>query len=121
MGARASRMERPSTGSNRPTRHNWVFIHDTLVSYLTCLSQGRAWSGGMEPPMSRPAYEPTENSTQWGQGVTDILVVEDHLVVAEALSAMMNEELDMRVVGTAGTVEEGIRLARSRRPHVVLM
>lgn len=71
--------------------------------------------------MSHPAYEPTGNATQWGQGVTDILVVEDHLVVAEALSAMLDDEPDMRVVGTAGSVEDAIRLARSRRPHVVLM
>lgn len=71
--------------------------------------------------MSRPSYEPTETATQWGLDVTDILVVEDHLVVAEALSVLMDNEPDMRVVGTAGSAEEGIRLARARRPHVVLM
>ena len=71
--------------------------------------------------MSRPSHEPTDSATQGGLGVTDILVVEDHLVVAEALSALLDNEPDMRVVGTAGSVAEGLRLARSRRPHVVLM
>jgi two-component system, NarL family, nitrate/nitrite response regulator NarL len=50
-----------------------------------------------------------------------VLLVEDHLLVAEGLAAMLNATGDLRVVGTALTAAEAIRLAAVRQPDVVVM
>lgn len=50
-----------------------------------------------------------------------ILIVEDHVDVARALHALISDQEDMRVVGTAGSVAESVRLATSLSPDVVLM
>jgi DNA-binding NarL/FixJ family response regulator len=49
-----------------------------------------------------------------------VLFVEDHQLLAEALSAMLSRELDMEIVGVAGSVAEAKVLARER-VDVVLM
>jgi DNA-binding NarL/FixJ family response regulator len=49
-----------------------------------------------------------------------VLFVEDHQLLAEALSAMLAREPDMEVVGVAGSVAEAKALARERL-DVVLM
>src|SRR6185503_18366985 len=49
-----------------------------------------------------------------------VLFVEDHQLLADALSAMLAREPDMEVVGVAGTVEEAKEIARERL-DVVLM
>ena len=50
-----------------------------------------------------------------------ILIVEDHVDVARALHALLSDQEDMCVVGTAGSVAESLRLATSLSPDVVLM
>jgi len=52
---------------------------------------------------------------------TRVLVVEDHQVVADGLSALINDQTDMTVVGTAGSVSDSILRATELRPDVVLM
>lgn len=52
---------------------------------------------------------------------TRVLVVEDHQVVAEGLSALINDQVDMTVVGTAGSVADSILRAGELMPDVVLM
>jgi DNA-binding NarL/FixJ family response regulator len=49
-----------------------------------------------------------------------VLFVEDHQLLAEALSAMLSREPDMEIVGVAGSVAEAKVLARER-VDVVLM
>jgi DNA-binding NarL/FixJ family response regulator len=49
-----------------------------------------------------------------------VLFVEDHQLLAEALSAMLAREPDMEIVGVAGSVAEAKVLARER-VDVVLM
>ncbi len=50
-----------------------------------------------------------------------VLIVEDHLLVAEGLEVLLNAHADIRVVGTAGSVAEAIQMAAERRPEVIVM
>jgi DNA-binding NarL/FixJ family response regulator len=50
-----------------------------------------------------------------------VLVVDDHLLVAEAFSSLLHEQPEIRVVGTVGTVAEAITASERLRPDVVLM
>jgi RNA polymerase sigma factor (sigma-70 family) len=50
-----------------------------------------------------------------------VLIVEDHQVVAEGLAALINDQKDMTVVGTAGSVAESITRATELDPDIVLM
>ena len=52
---------------------------------------------------------------------TTVLVVEDHRLMQEGLSALLGEVDDIKVVGMVGTVEEAVSAAASTLPHVVLM
>lgn len=50
-----------------------------------------------------------------------VLLVEDHRLVAEGLAAMLNATADIRVVGTAATAADAIRLALKEQPGVLVM
>ena len=50
-----------------------------------------------------------------------VLVVDDHPIVREGLSALLATVADMTVVGGAGNGEDAVRLAAEHRPDVVLM
>jgi DNA-binding NarL/FixJ family response regulator len=50
-----------------------------------------------------------------------VLLVEDHILVAEGLGAMLNATGDIRVVGTAATTADAVRLAAEEQPGVVVM
>lgn len=50
-----------------------------------------------------------------------ILVIDDHILVRDSLCRLLDGEIDMEVVGKAGTGHEGIRLCRVGRPDVVLL
>jgi two-component system response regulator DevR len=50
-----------------------------------------------------------------------VLIVEDHQVVADGLAALINDQDDMTVVGQAGSVAEAIARASELRPDIVLM
>jgi DNA-binding NarL/FixJ family response regulator len=50
-----------------------------------------------------------------------VLVVEDHRMFAEALSAMLASQEGIEVVGRAASVADGVTAARRLRPTVVLM
>jgi DNA-binding NarL/FixJ family response regulator len=50
-----------------------------------------------------------------------VLIVEDHQVVAEGLAALINDQKDMTVVGTAASVAESIVRATELDPDIVLM
>jgi DNA-binding NarL/FixJ family response regulator len=52
---------------------------------------------------------------------TRILIVEDHRVVAEGLSALINDQADMKVVGNVGTVADCGPAAAEFNPDVVLI
>lgn len=50
-----------------------------------------------------------------------VLLVEDHTVVREGFRRMLDLESDMKVVGEAKDGRQGVAMARSLRPDVVLM
>lgn len=50
-----------------------------------------------------------------------IMCVEDHRIVREGLALTINQEPDMKVVGSCATVPEAIELYRTVRPDVTLM
>lgn len=50
-----------------------------------------------------------------------VLLVDDHPVVREGVSAVLERERDIEVVGAAATLDEGLKLAARLRPHVVLL
>lgn len=50
-----------------------------------------------------------------------VAIIEDHEMVAEGLAAALAVDPGLVVVGTAGTVGDGIELARYSKPDVVLM
>jgi DNA-binding NarL/FixJ family response regulator len=52
---------------------------------------------------------------------TSILVVDDHRVFADLLAFALEGQPDLRCVGTAHSVEEGLALADRLRPDVVVM
>jgi two-component system response regulator DevR len=52
---------------------------------------------------------------------TRVLIVEDHRVVAEGLAALINNQDDMAVVGSVGTVAETTEAATALDPDVVLL
>lgn len=50
-----------------------------------------------------------------------VLLVDDHVLVAEGLAALLNSSQDLRVIGTAASGAEAIRLVPERRPDVIVM
>src|SRR2546423_8248480 len=52
---------------------------------------------------------------------TRVLIVEDHQVVAEGLAALINDQLDMMVVGHAGSVSDSIAKAAEVKPDLALI
>ena len=51
----------------------------------------------------------------------NIVVVDDHPVVREGLSAMLSTQEDMQVVAEASTGSEAVSLSQSHKPDVVVM
>lgn len=51
----------------------------------------------------------------------DVLVVDNHHIVAQGLALVVNSEPTMRVVGTAGSIKEAVDVCTTLSPDVVLM
>ncbi|HEX2452656.1 MAG TPA: response regulator transcription factor [Vicinamibacterales bacterium] len=50
-----------------------------------------------------------------------VLIVDDHPVVHDGLSAVINSEADVRVIGSAGSTADAARLIERDQPDVVLL
>lgn len=50
-----------------------------------------------------------------------VIFVDDHAMVRAGYRASLADVADIQVVGEAGSGEDGVRLARELKPHVVLM
>jgi EAL domain-containing protein (putative c-di-GMP-specific phosphodiesterase class I) len=54
-------------------------------------------------------------------GCIDVLVVDDHRLLADGIVRLLERESDIRVVGVAGTYADGMQAIRRLRPSVVLL
>lgn len=52
---------------------------------------------------------------------TRVLIIEDHQVVAEGLAALINDQDDMTVVGSAGSVSDSVTRVVELKPDLVLI
>lgn len=77
---------------------------------------------GREPEgaMTIAAIENVE-SEEPPVGPTRLLIVDDHALVREGLTNLINGQPDMRVVGQAGSMREAIAQAHNLRPDLILM
>lgn len=50
-----------------------------------------------------------------------VLIVDDHPIVREGVTAVLERERDIDVVGAADTIENGLRAAAKLRPDIVLL
>jgi DNA-binding NarL/FixJ family response regulator len=50
-----------------------------------------------------------------------VLIVDDHPIVREGVSAVLERERDIEVVGAADTIQAGVRLAATFHPDVILL
>jgi DNA-binding NarL/FixJ family response regulator len=50
-----------------------------------------------------------------------VLIVDDHPIVREGVTAVLERERDIDVVGAAASVDEGLHLAARLRPDIVLL
>ena len=50
-----------------------------------------------------------------------VMIVEDHIVVSQGLTALLNDQADMAVVGTAGSMAESLLRAEQHEPDVLLL
>jgi DNA-binding NarL/FixJ family response regulator len=50
-----------------------------------------------------------------------VLIVDDHPIVREGVTAVLQRERDIDVVGAADTIDEGLRLAAKFHPDVILL
>ena len=60
-------------------------------------------------------------STSVGEAIIDVVIIDDHRMVAESIGAVLQAQPDINVVGIAGTVAEGISLVANVEPRVVVM
>jgi DNA-binding NarL/FixJ family response regulator len=51
----------------------------------------------------------------------NILIADDHKLIRETWSYILNSDSRFQVVGECGDAQEAVELARTKRPHVVLM
>jgi DNA-binding NarL/FixJ family response regulator len=73
------------------------------------------------PPAEEPARSSDQPPEDGNDEPTDVLIVEDHRVVAEGLSALINAQADMKVVGSVGDVAECVTAVAELDPDVVLL
>lgn len=50
-----------------------------------------------------------------------VLIVDDHELVRAGIRSLLSSVSGLKVIGEAGSGEEAVKIAREKRPHVVLM
>jgi DNA-binding NarL/FixJ family response regulator len=85
----------------------------TLSNHLAALRGGAAFAASRLPD--------GDGDGNPGDDPIRVLIVEDHLVVAQGLAALINHQGDMTVVGEAGSVAECVSAAAELGPDVVLL
>jgi DNA-binding NarL/FixJ family response regulator len=78
-------------------------------------------AGSSNVPSERQLAEADEPGDDGHHEPTRVLIVEDHRVVAEGLAALINEQSDLKVIGSVGSVAETVQAASELDPDVVLL
>lgn len=69
--------------------------------------------------MNAPAAIPLPLESSATRSATTILVIDDHALFRNGLRDLLAKEPGVEIVGEAGDVEEGLRLAREHQPDLV--
>jgi DNA-binding NarL/FixJ family response regulator len=56
-----------------------------------------------------------------GEKQIKILIVDDHMIVAESLKQMLDHEGDLEVCGIAQSSKEAVSLIKKKHPHLVIV
>lgn len=69
-----------------------------------------------------PSADASESQSRTTQAIrrARVLLIDDHAILREGLSALINLESDMEVVGHAGSVVDGVALAQSLEPDLII-
>ncbi len=86
---------------------------NSLRKYLAAPGEGASLAASTEPVHDG-------NGDPGGDPIR-VLIVEDYRVVAEGLTALIDQQADMKVVGLAGSVAEAVPAATELGPDVVLL
>lgn len=76
---------------------------------------------GMEPVNDQSVGQESTEPTVAGVHRVRVVIVDDHSLVREGTTELLNQEEDFEVVGTAGNGEEGLELIETLRPDVALV
>ncbi|MEW6750084.1 MAG: response regulator transcription factor, partial [Candidatus Latescibacterota bacterium] len=79
-----------------------------------------AWGGAAVEPAPPPDAPPAPICQPESRRLR-VLLVDDHAVLRQGLSALLDLEADLQVVGTACSGREAVGQARQLRPDVILM
>ncbi len=60
------------------------------------------------------------NGVHGDSRVTRVLLIDDHAILREGLSALLELEIDLKVVGHAATIPEGLAQARDLQPELII-
>lgn len=93
----------------------------TLTSPLRSSTYAEPESETVQPEPSIPAPPASVEPRPSSEGKIRVMLVDDHAVMRNGLSAMLSRDQQISVVGEASSGEEAVRMARKLHPDVVLM
>ena len=75
-----------------------------------------------DAPDSSPASQTSGHSdAEASNGRTEIVIVDDHPAIREALATSIGTKIDMRLVGESGTATKALQLLERRSPDVIVV
>jgi DNA-binding NarL/FixJ family response regulator len=75
----------------------------------------------MSDPSQRTQKEPGSDRPPGDPRLITLVVVDDHLLFRQGVTALFADSTELRIIGEAATGDEAIRICRTLQPTVVLM